>query len=268
MPRRFNYTGRQRIRREDAAIRILDDGGRLRFNADLRLGAYVSGNVAPKPRVYVEAYRGASAQWKRFDFGSLDTCHAPTDCTLDEFGVPEGILFRVKVTGAGGESEGRLLAAADAIRPRLPNERDDHVQPLIQHVAANDIGDELWRVDFSGQLPLLKVNSRVPGGVEQFLLDATHRAGITPAVMRSVLARILLIERDRGDEDDEHDWRTLWLRFAASLCHAAPPEADDNVGALTNIDELEQWIDRAIEAFAADAGLLRNLEAIAERDAP
>lgn len=260
MPRRFNYTNRQRIRREDAAIRLRRENGRLRFDADLKLGSYIFGPVESKPRVYVEAYRGPSAQWKRFDFGAVDTCRAPSDCTLDEFGVPEGILFRIKVTATGGEGEGRLLAAADAIRPRLPDEKDDHMQPLIQHMAADDIGDELWRVDFSGQLPLLKVNERVPGGVEQFLLDPIHRAAITPAVMRSVLTRILLIERDRGDEEDELDWRAMWLRFAADRCAAAAPEADVNGGTLANLDEIEQWIDNAVEAFAGATGLLRNLE--------
>lgn len=260
MPRRFNYTGRQRIRREDAAIRIQQDSAGLRFDADLRLASYGFDAIEPKPKVYVEAYRGASAQWKRFDFGFVDTCRAPANCTLDEFGAPEGILFRVKVTGRTGDAEGRLLAAADAIRPRLPNEQDDHVQPLIQHVPADDIGDELWRVDFSGQLPLLKINSRVPGGVEQFLLDPTHRASITPAVMRLVLMRILLVECDRGDDEDDQDWRVLWLRFASSLCLDAAPE--DNA----EVAELDEWIDRAVEAFAAKAGLFRSLETIASSE--
>lgn len=260
MPRRFNYTGRQRIRREDAAIRIQQDSAGLRFDADLRLASYGFDAIEPKPKVYVEAYRGASAQWKRFDFGFVDTCRAPANCTLDEFGAPEGILFRVKVTGRTGDADGRLLAAADAIRPRLPNEQEDHIQPLIQHVAADDIGDELWRVDFSDQLPLLKVNSRIPGGIEQFLLDPTHRAGITPAVMRVVLTRILLVERDRGDDEDDQDWRILWLRFASGLCLGAPPEAD------AGVDELGEWINRAVEAFAARAGLLRLLETIAANE--
>jgi hypothetical protein len=256
MPRRFNYTGRQRIRREDAVIRLQQDSAGMRFDADLRLASYGFDAMEPKPKVYVEAYRGASAQWKRFDFGFVDTYRAPTDCTLEEFGVPEGILFRVKVTGRAGDADGRLLAAADAIRPRLPNEQDDHVQPLIQHVPADDIGDELWRVDFSDQLPLLKINSRVPGGVEQFLLDPTHRASITPAVMRIVLMRILLVERDRGDDEDAQDWRSLWLRFASGLCLGAPPEIDADLG------EFDEWIDRAVETFAAKAGLLKILDAI------
>lgn len=262
MPRRFNYTGRKRIRREDITIHLLQDTLGLRFTAALVLADYGLDRVRPLPRVYVEAYRGASAQWRRFDFGPLDACHPPDHCSLDEFGVPEGILFRVKVTGTGGDSAGRLLAGADAIHPSLPGEAPGHVQPLIQHVPADDIGDELWRVDFSGNLPLLKINERVPGGVNEFLRDPVHRATITPAVMRRVLERILIIDNDRGDVEDGNDWRQLWLRFATNLSTDPISDAD------RSSDDLSAWIDRSVEAFSAKAGLLRALAVGSDGDAP
>src|SRR5438093_603771 len=151
MPRRLNYTGRKKINRNDASIRVKRNGDGLVFDADLRLANYRLDEISPPPRVYVEAYRGASTLWKRFEFGRVGTIQPPQDRSLDEFGVPEGILFRVKVS-AEGESLGKLLAEADAIRPRLPDEQDEHGQPLIEHMPADDIGDELWRVDFSGQM--------------------------------------------------------------------------------------------------------------------
>src|SRR4051812_5348630 len=169
MPRRLNYTNRKKINRDDVSIRLHRNGQELVFDADLRLADYKLDKITPPPQVFVEAYRGASALWKRFDFGRYGTVQAPADRSLDEFGVPEGILFRVKVSAADDDALGRLLAEADAVRPRLPDELDAHGQPLIQHMAADDIGDELWRVtDFDGPLPLLKVNSRVPMGVDQF----------------------------------------------------------------------------------------------------
>lgn len=254
MPRRLNYTGRKKINRSDARIRLRKNGDGLSFDADLRLGNYGLEAVTPPPRIYVEAYRGASTLWKRFDFGRAGTMQPPADRSLHEFSVPDGILFRVKVS-AEGESLGKLLAEADKIHPRLPGEQEDHGLPLIEHVAADDIGDEVWRIDFSGTLPLLKINDRVYMGHEQFLRDPHHRAQVMPAVMRQVLTRILVIDGDIGDEEDEDDWRGRWVRFASHL-----PGVGDCVGVRdddTSLESVEDWIDLAVEAFASRAGLFK-----------
>jgi hypothetical protein len=253
MPRRFNYTGRKKINREDALVRIERREGGITFDVDLRLTDYKLDKVTPAPRVYVEAYRGASTVWKRFDFGRIGMIQPPEDRSLNEFGVPEGILFRVKISAGEGEIAGRLLAEADKIRPRLPDEQEQYGEPLIQHMAADDIGDEVWRVDFTGEMPLLKINSRVPMGVDQFLIDTQHRAVFAPAVMRQVLTRILVIERDTGDEDDDSDWRQRWTRFASQLVTSEyPGTVEDDNGNLTTIEE---WIDGAVEAFVNRTGL-------------
>jgi hypothetical protein len=253
MPRRLNYTGRKKINREHTMVRIHRRVGELMFDADLKLADYKLDKITPPPRVYVEAYRGASTVWKRFDFGRIGTMQPPEDRSLSEFGVPEGILFRVKVSACEGETVGRLLAEADKIRPRLPDDKDQHGEPLIQHMPADDIGDEIWRVDFSGDMPLLKINSRVPMGVDQFLIDPQHRIVFAPAVMRQVLTRILVIERDTGDEDDESDWRQRWTRFASQLQASDYPGTVDNDNG--NLIVIEEWIDGAVEAFVGRSGL-------------
>src|SRR5688572_26183115 len=119
MPRRLNYTNRQKIKRQDVSIRLHRNAQGLSFNADLRLAEYKLDRVTPPPRVFVEAYRSAAALWKRFDFGRVGTVRAPEDCSLNEFGVAEGVLFRVKVSAVGDDTLGRLVAEADAIRPQL-----------------------------------------------------------------------------------------------------------------------------------------------------
>lgn len=257
MPRRLNYTDRRKISRDDVSIRLHRNGEGLVFDAALDLANYKLDRITPPPQVYVEAYRGGSALWKRFDFGRYGTVQPPPDRSLDEFGVPEGILFRVKVSAVSDDALGRLLAEADAIRPRLPDEQDAHGEPLIQHVAADDMGDELWRVtDFDGDMPLLKVNSRVPMGVDQFLRDPQHRAVVMPAVMRQVLTRILILDRDAWDDEDATSWQVRWLNFASGLPGVGQrPDADEEAGRLRNADELERWIDDAVESFAARAGL-------------
>lgn len=271
MPRRFNYTDRKKINRDDISIRIQRGGEGLIFDAEIRLADYKLDGISPPPQVFVEACRGASSLWKRFDFGRLGTIQPPLDRSLDEFGVPEGILFRVKVSAADEDSLGRLVAEADAVQPRLPDEQDSFGLPLIQHVAADDIGDEVWRVtDFDGSLPLLKVNSRVSMGVHQFLQNAQNRAMIMPAVMRQVLARILIIDRDGYDDEDNSSWQVRWLRFASNLPGVpAAPEPKESERSLSNQDELEAWIDLAVEAFSARANLFSSFtEPVAMEENP
>lgn len=258
MPRRLNYTNRRKIRREDVVIRLHNESAAIAFDAELRLGAYGFAQVVPPPHVFIEAYRGASTVWKRFAFGRINTLLPPDDRSLTEFGVPEGILFRVKVSAVDGPLAGRLLGEADGVAPLMPDQEEAPRHPIINHVPADDIGDELWRVDFSGTVPLVKINDKIPAGVEQFLVDPTYRAVFAPAVMREVLTRILIIDRDNYDDEDEASWQARWLRFASELPGVSdPPDFEETQGRLINLKEIEDWVDRAVEAFAQASGLLR-----------
>lgn len=251
MPRRFNYTHRQRILREHVSIRVLNgEGGALAFDGVIDLSSYGIEKSQPKSRVYIEAYRGATASWKRFDFGCIESISPPADRSLDEFRVPEGILFRVRVTATDGEGAGRLVAEADGVRPQLAGDDQHAVQPLIEHMPADDIGDEVWRLDFSGEMPLLKINSRIGIGVDQFLMDPRHRAVFAPAVMRQILTRIVLIEKFTGDEEDDMDWRQRWLRFAMRMSGSDPISTQ----MLEDVQGAEDWINTAAEGFAKRIG--------------
>ncbi|MCC6741392.1 MAG: hypothetical protein IT452_20280 [Planctomycetia bacterium] len=254
MPRRLNFTGRKKINRADARISLVSSEGKLSFSADLRLADYDLAKITPRPRVFVEAYVGASTHWKRFDFGLIGQVQPPADCSLQGFPSSDGVLFRVKVVSAG-EVAGMLVAEADHITPRRPEELDDDVSPLIRHVSAEDIGDELWRLDFSDDLPLLKINSKVPNGADQFIMEPKLRAIFAPAIMRQVLTRILVRDRDAGDEDDPEDWRSRWVKFAEGL-----PKTSSCPGVVSkdngNLDEVESWIDDSVEAFARATSLL------------
>ena len=64
MNRRFNYTGRIRIRRKDLTICLREQDGILSFDADL--SALVDYELPPESFVFVEAYR--QTNWMRFPF--------------------------------------------------------------------------------------------------------------------------------------------------------------------------------------------------------
>lgn len=257
MPRRLNYTKRQRIVREHIHIRLQQSPeGLLTFDADLDLSSYRFNSLSVPARVYVEAYRGATATWKRFYFGTTSDLSPATDRSLDEFRVPHGILFRIRVTSADSTSNGCLLAEADRIRPLLPGETDQSVQPLIQHMPANDLGHELWRVDFSGEMPLLKINDSVSMGVDQFLVDARFRALFAPAVFREVLMRIIVIEQAVDDEEDDTGWHQRWLRFGKLMSGSKAPR----YAVPDDLDQVESWINEAVEGFAKRGGMKRAFE--------
>ena len=263
MSRRLNFTGRKKINRGDVTVRLLRNGDHLSFDADLTgLGRLKLDQVDPPPKVYVEAYRGASALWKRFDFGRVNTIRPPEDRSLDEFGDEHGIKFRIKISAVGGESHARLLAEADNLPPLKPGESEQKQRSLIDPAPSDDLGDELWRLDFSDGEPQLLINTSVPGGWKEFALDPRSRSVFAPAVMRQVLTRMLVIDRDTGDPDDPDDWRTKWCEFATRLLGSETgrilsPQVTEG-GRLENLTELLESIDDAVAAFASRATLLNQ----------
>lgn len=263
MPRTFNYTGRRKILREHVTIRIVEKDGSLGFTADLRLESL---DFPADAYVFVEAYRGISAQWKRFDFGRVGLIDSKDVRPLDEFVRPEGILFRVKVTAAG-EHRGRLLGEADGIRPERPDNSKAHASELIE-IVSKDLGGEPWRLEFpdSGTgVPVLCLNERLDHW-QSLARDPEFREWTAASVMRQILTWILMISNDVGDDDEEDDeistdWRQKWLKFAESL-----PEVGEHPGPLipgediSDRSELTEWIDKAVSEFGKKQGLMESLK--------
>jgi hypothetical protein len=259
MPRRFNYTNRKKIASSDYTIELVQDKGGLSFRAELDLTSY---RLDPRARVFIEAYKSVSTLWKRFDFGRVGIIIPPADRSLQEFGQPESVRFRIKVT-AVGEDAGRLLAEADRITPRLPGDPVEvpH-RPLISTEPGN-IGDEIWRVHFEDE-PVLVINERIEDW-KALAHSPVFKAIALPAVMRQVLTRILLIDRLDRDEDDPDEWRTRWITFAESL--TGVPECP---GPLDNLEQnqaaVEGWIDQCVEALTARIGSLATIQSWQTRE--
>jgi hypothetical protein len=240
MIRRLNYTGRVKINRADVRLSTSDVSGQLSFKAALHLTDY---ELPAEALVFVEAYRQTT--WMRFQFGTVAALQAPADCGLHEFDSPEGILFRVKVTQA--HDEHILLAAADQIPLALPDEGDADRESLLEFVPA-ELGDEMWQVELEAEPRLLVNKSAVPD-CRQLALSPVFVALVYPAVLRQILINVL-IEHEHRDTDDDTDWRSKWLRFAALLpgMDPEPPEKDDDEAA-------RRWADDAVAAFTTKLAL-------------
>jgi hypothetical protein len=235
--RRLNYTGRQRITRGDVRITACERAGQPpTFDAAIRMEGY---RLPADALVCVEAYR--QTRWMRFDFGTVGALVPPLDRALTEFESLDQILFRVKVTSASGDRQGLLLAEADQIPIRRPEDSEEERIPLFP-VAPDDLGAEVYRVDFSDGPPKLLVN-RTVGDWRQVAQSPPFRSLVYSAALRQILTRILCIER-YGDIDDAEDWRSRWLRFAVGLSGVGDvPDTED-------LDACEVWIDAAVAAFA------------------
>ncbi len=243
MIRKFNYTGRERILREDVRILLKEEDGQRAFDASIDLDGY---ELPGGALVDVEAYRSGSPTWMRFSFGTVAKVEAPGDLTLTEFDSFDGIKFRVRVTSVE-EPAGLLLAEADRITLKKPDEEKENRVSLLP-VVPDDLGEQLWRVDFEEE-PALLVN-RAVGDWRAVSLSPGFVALVYPAVLREVLTRTLLFEK-HFDVDDPEDPLSKWLRFALLLPGIADPPAEDE-----GLEATRDWIERAVGAFARRCGIL------------
>ncbi|WP_428273490.1 hypothetical protein [Candidatus Palauibacter sp.] len=254
MIRRFNHTGRISIPsgRATVTLRRVEGNGAVRrgdaaadapdtawcFDLKLDLGAY---RFPADSRVRVEAWRGNTFQ--RWDWGRVGAAAVPAERDRILRDVPATSQFRVSVIAAG--NSGRLLGLADKLRPRLPVES---LLPLMP----DDLGGEVWRLDYGrgDDIVVLKVNRDLPDFDRTVRADPAFRGLVMPQVLRSVLERALLVDRE-DPEDPEGRWSS-WFDLARSIL---PDRDPPSVSRDTQDDEIEQadrWIEEVVAAFSAD----------------
>jgi hypothetical protein len=241
--RRLNFTKRRRIARDDVDIVVHEDTSPPNFDVQLKLASY---GFPSDARVFVEAYRQTTLL--RFDFGTTGATSQPADMSLAAFESAAAIRFRVRVTSAS-DQQGLLIGLADKIPGRNPEDKPDKRHPLLPS-RPDDLGEELWRVEFGSDTTYLVINNQLPDWKET-ARDPWFRAAVFPAAMRRILERILLVEK-HTDTDDE-DWRSRWLQFASSLPGSGPVPRDS--------DEYNDWVEDATAAFARRARLRTNCKA-------
>lgn len=235
MIRRFNYTDRIRILRKDIRITLREENGKFVFDADL--SALLDYELPADSFVFVEAYR--QTNWMRFDFGQVGAITPVKQRDLSQFETPDGLLFRVKVTPNGDTHT--LLAEADRIPLTGPEQDEGERTPLLP-VKGQKLGEEIYRLDFSGDRPLLLINSDA-GNYTNIGRSPAFMSLVYPIVYREILNRILLID-EHDDDVNLDDWRSQWVKFAKLYPGLGElPEPKD-------CDGRSDWIDKAVAAFA------------------
>jgi len=246
MIRKLNYTDRVKIKREDVVIKLMTNNGENQFDANLsRLTNY---NLPPESLVFLEAYRLTS--WMRFDFGRVGKIAPPKNPHLKLFNIPMGIKFRVKVTAPGDIH--KLLAEADAIPLITPEQENYDNAPLLEVMPSQELGDEIYRVDFSEGKPVLLINSEA-GNYKLIGRSPAFLSLALPAIFREILTRILVIDK-MADDNDMEDWRCRWIRFAKSL-----PKTDE-IPEVDDVEECLDWIQNTVSMFTKRQKLMAQFK--------
>ena len=134
-----------------------------------------------------------------------------------------------------------LLAEADQIPLAHPERSEGKRTPLLP-VKPQKLGEEIYRLDFSDDRPLLLINSEA-GNYADIGHSPAFVSLVYPAVFREILTRILLVEK-HDDDSNPDDWKSQWIRFAL---------LNPGLGELPDTEDTEarsDWIDKAVSAFA------------------
>ncbi|MBP0114371.1 hypothetical protein [Bradyrhizobium vignae] len=233
--RRINSTGRKRIARESVDIRLapLKPAEPQAATASFRVEETA---FPPSASIVLEAYQRSSSM--RFECGTVGDPETSKVMVLDELDRATPVLFRLKVVEGGGT--GKILGAADRIRP-AGNENEEGKRSIFP-IKETDLGPELWRVSIDDSGPWLLLNYRIPSFKHRILDNPMMRGLILPAALRIVLEH--LVEDHEFEDDDDEDWRALWLRYLREACGI-----EDDLEELKEEIERQEWVDTAVRKF-------------------
>lgn len=239
--RTFNYTRRKKIPRSQVSIRLVG-GTPAQFTARLTLeGLDLPGSA----KVFIEAYSGRS--WTRTFWGTIEEPATPSQATIGE-ADPAAVAFRVKVVeSVDGSATGRILAVADHIQPSLGEDGDRQAILPVERV---DLGDAVWRLEFSGDHPRLQVNSLLPSSLEMVRENPLFFGLVFPEVVRQMLTRLLIEDRYAGPAPEEVGWRSDWYAFGQRHNpHEVPEFSEEEED--RSLDERRDWIEATVGRFCS-----------------
>ncbi len=244
MKRELNFTNRRRINHSDVDIRLKAEAAGPAL--ELRALGFDKLALPDDCTVVVDVRRPASTTAVRWHLGDLKDLQLPLTKDLPAFfGDAADVLCRVKAVGTG-EAQGRLLAAADKIRP-TQGEGEGGSTPLLRFTEDGSLGQILWRLTLEDE-PVVHVNA----GLEdwrQFIRQPLFRALVLPEVLRQIVPWVLDQEDSLDADDASEDVAGRWRAFFASI---GRPVTE----APTGDEEREDWIDGLVSDFARRHHLL------------
>lgn len=233
--KRFNYTGRKKIFREDIKVRLQGDfHERPVVDVAVDLADYEFPRFA---RVFLEA-QSNKTRFMRFDLGEVSSSVRRNGIELTEIDDAEHLDFRLKVVD---EVRGLLLGIAENLKLYNKDDQLDENQQSILPVSSVDLSSfgVLWRISWGDQKAILEIEREL-GSRDQVVRSLMFRAFVWPAAMRQILVKVLSEDWDQ-EMSDPQELSTRWLLFARQIGAGSPdPRVEDH----------EEWIDNAVRLLA------------------
>ncbi|MFK8331864.1 hypothetical protein M2D63_017810 [Pseudomonas sp. BJa5] len=242
MSRRFNFTGREKILKEDVRISINFDGCSSICNVHLWLGEY---DIRPDASVIVEAQRGRVIRL-RHSWGHAGQAFteegASSNFDISAMGDPDDIRFRILVVDP---DSCQLLATAEGV-DTTDREDSNTPQRSLLPIIMQDLSGGIWELEM-GEIPTLLLDTSL--GSKNDLKSSPVLHAILPGVIRAIL--INLAHEQEGSADDEEDLST-WLSLGKRWAGYIPPSNSTH-------QEIDDWAQKATIAFCREKKLRNRL---------
>jgi hypothetical protein len=239
MKRTFNYTGRQRVTKDEIDMSPIPEGR----------GVYITLNLGERElpsrsKVYFHAKSGL--EFERFGPYSLSDLARPTKLDLGRFQKPDRVDFSVKVSDP---HDGKLLASGKNLHKLAGFESSLLPMKAVEIESA-------WRLRFDDdddEGPIL-VYKDSPN-MEKFIRNReVFQALLMPEVLRQILT---VIAGNRSRNRGMESWEENWMKFATGLIGRGDVH---NLGA----EEVTEWIDDVVGEFCVKHGLAAALNGYLE----
>jgi hypothetical protein len=236
MIRKFNYTGRQKIKRSNIEISVHEEGHQRNFDANIEFDSLA---VPLNATVYIEPYFQLYSM--RFNCGTVERFILPTETLLSDMPYSNLIYFRVKIVDESGRN-GLLLAYADKLKPSGLDEVTNNRQSILPVEFSTDLGQQVWKLFFTGSSPVLHINRRIENRKD--LIRSEEFISLAyPSIIREIMTRIVY-NFPEYDEEGDH-WSCQWLQFAYRTLHVyEKPESTED-----SEEDMIEWVDSVVEAF-------------------
>jgi hypothetical protein len=164
--KRVNFTGRKRIPRSCVDIEVYDGPPRA-FDATIKLDDV---QLMAGAAVVLEAMCAGSNAVERFEFGEVGNIQPPKEPKLQEV-EGENVFFTLKVVDRT-ERFGRIIGLAEHIRPQRAGKQTAAGRRGILPIDKQDLGQQIWRLDYGAHDVTLLVNDKIPGLADRARSDA------------------------------------------------------------------------------------------------
>lgn len=245
MIRKFNYTGRVKIKQTSVKVDVADIGTTdASFYCSVKLDEY---NFPDHGKVFLEVYRGSYVR-RRFDLGLINSVVTLNDEKIPEFASFPAFNFRVLVVDSK-ESDKRILGRSSPLY--FPVESEGIGKSSLLPVIYVQNMSQIWVINFETGRPVLYVNSNLENAELLIAKDKLFRHSVFPAVLRVILINFFLVAQIV--EEDEMEPINEWSRFIKETL-----EMEEELEILIEHDELEEEhdpqeklsaIERIVEKF-------------------